>query len=185
MSTSARKSRVALSRRPMTPKSTSRSEPSAATKMFPGCGSPWKKPSRKTWLNVARAARATMSAGSWPAAARASASPSAAPSTRSVVSTRRAVRRQSTFGTPRLASPAKFSASSAAAAPSRDRFISTVTASAKTSTDSTRRKRRHRGRAALHRAGEPEKQLEIAPERALDAGPQHLDRDRTPSEATA
>ena len=33
---------------------------------------------------------------------------------------------------------------------------------------------------ALHRAGEPEKQLEIAPERALDAGPQHLDRDRTP-----
>ena len=97
-----------------------------------------------------------------------------------MVSTRRAVRRQSTFGTPRLASPAKFSASSAAAAPSRDRFISTVTASAKTSTDSTRRKRRQPRARALHRAGETEKQLEIVPERALDAGPQHLDRDRTP-----
>ena len=40
----------ARSSRPMMPKSTTASAPSASTNTFPGCRSAWKKPSRKTWL---------------------------------------------------------------------------------------------------------------------------------------
>src|SRR5512145_2701439 len=34
----------------MMPKSTAPMRPSTSTSMFPGCWSPWKKPSRNAWL---------------------------------------------------------------------------------------------------------------------------------------
>ena len=64
---------------------------------------------------------------SWPAATSAARSSIRMPATRSVVSTPRPVRRQSTRGTRKPGSPAKFSASSDAAAASNRRSISIST----------------------------------------------------------
>ncbi len=80
-----------------------------------------------------------------PASTRASRSSEAIPLTRSRVSTRRAVRRQSTFGTRKPASSAQFSASSEAAAASRRRSISIWVERARVATDAIGRNRRNPG----------------------------------------
>ncbi len=118
----------------MMPKSTGTRSPLASMKMLPGCMSAWKKPSRNTCLKKLSAARARIWSGSKPAAISAARSSEAIPLTRSSVSTRRAVRCQSTRGTRKPWSPAKFSASSEAAAASRRRSISSRVQSAKVST---------------------------------------------------
>src|SRR5579875_3329791 len=122
------------------PKSTTTRAPSAATNMFPGWRSPWKKPSRKTWLKKALAALARRSSMRWPAASSAARSSMRMPLIRSRVNTVRPVRRQSTRGTRKPGSPAKFSASSQAAAASKRRSISICTISAS-------QKKRSRSRA--------------------------------------
>ncbi len=131
----------------MMPKSTTAMRPSSWTKRLPGCRSPWKKPSRKTCLKIASAATVSTRSGSWPAAMIAARSSIGIPAMRSRVRTRRPVRDQSTAGTCRLGSAAKFSASSDAAAASILKSISWPTDSAKRETESTNRSRRRSGRS--------------------------------------
>ncbi|MEZ5906260.1 MAG: hypothetical protein R3C69_14580 [Geminicoccaceae bacterium] len=73
--------------------------PSRSIRILPGCMSPWKKPSLKTWLKKAPAAFSMIRSGSCPAAISAARSAMPWPTIRSKVTTRRPVRRQSTAGT--------------------------------------------------------------------------------------
>src|SRR5947207_3422189 len=129
----------------MMPKSTTASAPSLSTNMLPGCRSAWKKPSRNTCLKNAPAALRNKASTSCPAAISAARSSTRMPPMRSVVSTVRPVRSQSIRGTRKLVSPAKFSASSEAAAASKRRSISSCTDCASVSTTSTGFSRRKCG----------------------------------------
>ena len=164
----------------MMPKSTTAIAPSASTNMLPGWRSAWKKPSRNTWLKKAAAALRSRSSidarrrGAPPGRRRGSRL------TRSSVKTVRPVRSQSTRGTRKLGSPAKFSASSAAAAASKRRSISNLTTSASVCTTSTGFSRRSAGCSRSAKSREPQEQVEVAGKRSGDARSQHLDRDLVP-----
>ena len=163
----------------MMPKSTAPILPSRSTNMFPGCWSPWKKPSRKACLKKIAAARASTRSMSMPGGQHA----------RAVV--------HADAGQPLQGQ--RRAASSAANRPAaRDRWYR------RRSSPPARRRRRassrrsistrhhgaegldHRQRleaaqprlAALDPFGDPEHEVEIAGEGLLDAGPQDLDRDR-------
>ena len=100
------------------------------------------------------------------------------PSIHSSVSTRRALRVQSTFGTRKPSSFLVFSAISEMAAASMRKSISMATDFASVSTTAIGRSRRERRMEALDHAGGEEVAVEIAVEALLDAGAQHLDGDR-------
>ena len=109
--------------------------------------SAWKKPSRMAWRRKARSTVRPSALRSWPAACSAARSPIGMPSIHSSVSTRRAVRRQSTVGTRKLPSgsgwsPAMLSAISEMAAASSRMSISISTERASVSTTATGRSRR-------------------------------------------
>ena len=102
------------------------------------------------------------------------------PVIRSSVSTVRPVRSQSTRGTRKSGSPAKFSASSEAAAASKRRSISNLTDLGQRLHDLDRLQPAQRGLQPLAQTGQPQEQVEIAGKRRGDARPQHLDRDLVP-----
>ena len=162
----------------MMPKSTATMRPASSTNRFPGCMSAWKNPSRRAWRRkVWITARAELrqveplgpqARHGWTGAS---------PSIHSSVSTSFAVRSQSTAGTRKSGSSLVFSAISESAAASSRRSISSAT---------ERRKRRRRldhakalrlGRETLGVARREHEGILVDLEAALDAGPQHLDRD--------
>ena len=99
------------------------------------------------------------------------------PPTRSRVSTRRAVRCQSTRGTRKPASAAKFSASSDAAAASRRRSISTPRPGGEGLDHRDRPQPAKAGLYALNPDGDPREEVEITGHQPLDTRAQDLDRD--------
>ena len=88
--------------------------PTGVTNMLPGCGSAWKKPSRKSWSNMTVANCLATAFGSMPAASRASRSLILMAVTSARVSTRRVVRSQTTSGAATRGSPAKAAANRSA-----------------------------------------------------------------------
>ena len=101
------------------------------------------------------------------------------PSIHSSVSTSLAVRSQSTVGTRKSGSSSVFSAISDSAAASSRRSISIATERRSVSTTSIRPQPARFGGEALGRFARGEREgIEIDGEAPLDAGPQHLDRDR-------
>ena len=143
--------------------------------------SAWKKPSRMAWRRNERSAVRPSASRSWPAASSAAWSPIGMPSIHSSVSTRRAVRRQSTVGTRKppssgVVSRAMLSAISEMAAASSRMSISIC--------DGVRQRLDHGDRAqpprrrmeALDLAGGEEVAVEVALELLLDAGTQNLHR---------
>ncbi len=136
--------------------------------------SAWKKPSRSAWVRKLRMMMSAKRSGSCPAARRACGSRSGTPSIHSVVSTRPAVRSQSTAGTRKSASALVRSASSDAAAPSMRRSSSSATEAASVSTSARRRSRRASAETRSARRAAKAKAGKIAREFALDTGPQHF-----------
>ena len=96
---------------------------------------------------------------------------------RSVVSTVRPVRSQSIRGTRKFGSPAKFSASSEAAAASKRRSISSSHRLRQRLDDLDRLQPAQLRPGPLDQPRQPQEQVEVAREGARDPGPQHLDRD--------
>ena len=164
----------------MMPKSTATMRPSSSTKRLPGCMSAWKKPSRSAWRRKVCIRRAAERASrSCPAAASASRSASGMPSIHSSVSTSpRGPRpnRPAARGSP--ASSLVFSAISESAAASRRRSISMAT-ERRQRVDHGDRPQPARGRRkrSISRAAKTNASRSLL-EALLDAGAQHLDRDR-------
>ena len=143
--------------------------------------SAWKKPSRMAWRRKRldhRAAELRQVEALWPRARR---DPTAA-CRRSIRASARPlpVRFQSTVGTRKSGSSLVFSAISESAAASSRRSISIVTERASVSTTSISRSRRASAENFSAVRAAKKKCVEIDLEAPLDAGPQHLDGDRSP-----
>ena len=139
--------------------------------------SAWKKPSRMACFRKARITVRPSALRSRPAAASRATSAIGMPSIHSTVSTRRAVRFQSTSGTRKSASPLMFSAISEMAAASSRRSIS-ISVGAPQRVDDGDRLQAPRGRMkALDLARGEVVAVEVAAEALLDAGAQDLDGD--------
>ena len=162
----------------MMPKSTATSRPSASMNKLPGCMSAWKKPSRKAWRRKLWITVRPSAGRSKPLAASVARSLSGVPSIHSSVSTSRAVRSQSTVGTRKSRSSRVFSAISESAAASSRKSISSATERASVATTSTSRKRRASADTRSPVRAAKKKASRSTLEAALDAGAQHLHRDR-------